>query len=431
MLFNSEFCRSKCNVTANPTLVKGIPPPQPHLITSAAIVRLARKHRLQIYAANIHDIDNALKSKPLDDWRKRVPTQYHKYGDMMDELLANSMPPRRLYDHKIPLKEGKDPPFGPMYGMSREELVVLKNYIQENLEKGFIRASTSPAGAPVLFVKKADGTLRLCVDYRGLNELTIKNRYPLPLVRETLDRLSKAKFYTKLDLRQGYNQIRMAKGEEWKTAFRTRYGHFEYTVMPFGLTNAPATFQHFINDCVRDYLDIFCTAYLDDILIYSDTLEEHETHVYKVLDALKSKGVLLKPEKCEFHTQSTTYLGLIIEPSGIRMDPKKVEAVKSWTIPKSMKDVQAFLGFANFYRRFIRGFSTLALPLTKLTRKDTAFHWNEQAETAFKALRDAFTTAPILSHFDPEKEITVETDASDYVAAGILSQYDENHILRP
>ena len=337
----------------------------------------------------------------------------------------------RSSDHKIPLKEGKEPPFGPLYGMSREELSELKSYIKENLEKGFIRASSSPAGAPVLFVKKPDGTLRLCVDYRALNNQTIKNRYPLPLVKETLDRLSKAKYFTKLDLRQGYNQIRMAKGEEWKTAFRTRYGHFEYTVMPFGLTNAPATFQHFINDCIRDYLDIFCTAYLDDILIYSNTLEEHQVHVYKVLEALRQQGVLLKPEKCEFHTQSTKYLGLIIESGGIKMDPKKIETIKNWAIPRKVKDIQAFLGFSNFYRRFIYGFSALAQPLTKLTRKDTPFIWDNRAEASFKALRNAFITAPILAHFDPDKRIIIETDASDYVAAGILSQFDDKHNLRP
>ncbi|KAH0607354.1 uncharacterized protein H6S33_002388 [Morchella sextelata] len=213
---------------------------------------------------------------------------------------------------------------------------------------------------------------------------------PLPLIRETLDRLSKAKWYTKLDLRQGYNQIQMAESEEWKTAFRTRYEHFEYMVMPSDLTNTPATFQHFINDCVRDYLDMFCTAYLDDILIYSDTFEEYQLHVKKVLEALQRNGVLLKPEK--------------------------LETVKNWTVPKTVKDVQAFLGFANFYRRFIRGFSELASPLTRLTRQDISFEWTPEAQTAFNALKEAFTTAPILTHFDPEKEITVETDASDYVS---------------
>ncbi|KAH0615359.1 uncharacterized protein H6S33_000995 [Morchella sextelata] len=223
----------------------------------------------------------------------------------------------------------------------------------------------------------------------------------------------------------------MAEGEEWKTAFRTRYGHFEYTVMPFGLTNMPTTFQHFINDCVRDYLDMFCTAYLDDILIYSDTFEEHQIHVEKVLEALQRNGVLLKPEKFEFHIQSTTYLGLIIESNGIKMDPRKVKTVKNWTVPKTVKDLQAFLGFVNFYRRFIGGFSEMASPLTTLTRKDISFEWTLETQTAFNALKKYFTMAPILTHFEPKNEITVETDASDYISTGILSQYDDNGTLRP
>ncbi|KAH0608774.1 uncharacterized protein H6S33_001002 [Morchella sextelata] len=401
ILFDSEYCKRKCNSSVTPVPIRGItPPPRFHLVSSAAPCRFARRDKLQIFSTTIEEIDQATGEPPKEDWRSRVPTRYKRFHEMMDEKFANEMAPRLPYDHKIPLKERKEPPFGPLYGMSREELI-------------------------------ADGTLRLCVDYRGLNELTVKNRYPLPLIRGTLDHLSKAKWYTKLDIRQGYNQIRMAEGEEWKTAFRRRYGHFEYTVMPFGLTNAPATFQHFINDCVRDYLDMFFTAYLDDILIYSDTFEENQVHVEKVLEALQRNGVLLKPEKCEFHTQSTTYLGLIIEPNGIKMDPRKVETVKNWTVPKTVKDVQAFLGFANFYRRFIRGFSELASPLTRLTRKDISFEWMPEAQTALDTLKKAFTTAPILTHFDPEKEITVETDASDYVSAGVLSQYDDNGTLRP
>src|SRR5690606_7659833 len=189
------------------------------------------------------------------------------------------------YDHAIPLKEGFTPPFGPLYSLSHNELKTLREWLDDNLSKGFIRASSSPAGAPILFVKKKDGSLRLCVDYRGINEGTIKNRYPLPLIKETLNQLSRAKIYTTLDIRGAYNLVRMAEGDEWKTAFRTRYGLFESLVMPFGLTNAPATFQHFINDVLRPYLDQFCTAYLDDILIYSDNLEDHVKHVRLVLQA--------------------------------------------------------------------------------------------------------------------------------------------------
>ena len=192
--------------------------------------------------------------------------------------------------------------------MSRAELEALKKYLEENLNKNFIRHSSSPAGVPVLFVKKADGSLQLCVDYRCLNEITVKNRYPLPLIQETLAGLSKAKWFTKLDLRGAYNLVRIAEGEEGKTAFRTRYGHFEYNVMPFGRTNAPASFQRFINDTLRDFLDVFCTAYMDDILIYPDSLAEHKVHVRQVLEKLQQAGLYLKPEKCEFHVQGVKYL---------------------------------------------------------------------------------------------------------------------------
>jgi hypothetical protein len=194
------------------------------------------------------------------------------------------------------LKEGLTPPFGPLYSLSRHELEALKEWLEENLSKGFIRTSSSPAASPILFVKKGDGSLRLCVDYRGLNEGTIKDRYPLPLIQETLMRLSRAKYFTKLDVRGAYNLVRMREGDEWKTAFRTRYGLFESLVMPFGLTNAPATFQHFINDVLAPFLDIFATAYLDDILIYSDNLEEHRDHVKQILTVLEKNGLHLKPE---------------------------------------------------------------------------------------------------------------------------------------
>ena len=230
-----------------------------------------------------------------------VPEHFHDFLHIFEKGKAQELPRNRLYDHSIPLKPDTTPPFGPLYGMSHKELLVLKEYIEENLSKGFIRHSSSPAGAPVLFVKKADGSLRFCVDYRGLNEMTVKNRYPLPLIQETLARLQKARWYTKLDLRDGYYHLRIAKGEEWKTAFRTRYGHFEYQVMPFGLANAPASFQHFINDTIRDLLDVFCMAFLDDILIYSETLEENKKHTRLVLECLAAARIHPKPEKCHFH----------------------------------------------------------------------------------------------------------------------------------
>jgi hypothetical protein len=277
------------------------------MISAASFRRLTKNHRqrygpIHAFSLSMYEINKALKRKSIEqgDLKSLIPPEFHEFLPLFDKVIADRLPPHRIYDHKIPLKDGFEPPFGPLYSLSRPELEALKVFLEENLEEDFIRQSSSPAGAPILFVKKGDGSLRLVTDYRSLNEGTIKNRYPLPLVRETLMRLSKATYFTKLDVRGAYNLIRMADGEEWKTAFRTRYGLFESLVMPFGLTNAPADFQRFINDVLSPFLDIFATAYLDDILIYSDNLEEHREHVRQVLDKLSAAGLHLKPEKCEF-----------------------------------------------------------------------------------------------------------------------------------
>jgi transposase InsO family protein len=404
--------------------------------------RLAYKHKLTIFSTSLYEINQALGLKeqskePKDelDLKDYIPTEYHEFLPLFSEALAKNLPPHRPYDHKIPLREGFTPPYGPLYSMSRTELQTLKDWLEENLSKGFIRASSSPAASPILFVKKTDGSLRLCVDYRGLNAGTIKNRYPLPLLQETLMRLSKAKYFTTLDIRGAYNLVRMAEGEEWKTAFRTRYGLFESLVMPFGLTNAPSDFQALINDVLRAYLDDFCTAFLDDIFIYSSTLKEHKEQVYKVLKALSDAGLHLKPEKCHFHKQEVKYLGFIITTKGIQMDPEKVSCVLGWEVPKTVTDVQCFLGFANFYRRFIKDYSKVVTPLTRMTKKEggkyVPFIWGPEQQAAFDLLKKAFTTAPVLRHFDYDREIIVETDASDYVSAGILSQYDDDGVLHP
>jgi hypothetical protein len=221
----------------------------------------------------------------------------------------------------------------------------------------------------------------------------------------------------------------MAEGKEWKTVFRTCYGLFESLVMPFGLTNAPASFQHIINNVLWPYLDVFVTTYLDNILIYSDNLDKHHIHIQKVLQALSDADLHLKPEKYEFHWQDVKYLGFIISMDGTKMDPTKVTTIQEWLTPVDIKDMQSFLGFATFYQHFIRGYSAIVAPLTRLTRKNTAFVWDTACTNSFAALKHAFTTAMILHHFDYNCEAIVETDTSDYVSAGILSQYDDKGIL--
>jgi hypothetical protein len=271
----------------------------------------------------------------------------------------------------------------------------------------------------------------LVVDYRRINEATIKNHYPLPLMQDTLMNLSRTKWFTKLDIRGAYNLIHMAEGEEWKATFYTRYGLFESLVMPFGLSNAPATFQNFINDVLAPYIDQFCTMYLDDTLIYSDTFEEHQEHVNLVLEAFEKAGLHLKPGKCEFYHQEVKYLHLIICMEGIKMDPEKITAVQDWEAPRNLKDIRVFLGFANFYHRFVQNYSKIIQPLTLLTRKGVTFVWKEEQQKAFDDLKNMFTSTPVLAGFDPNRDVIVETDTSDYVSAGVLSQCDNDGILHP
>ena len=279
------------------------------------------------------------------------------------------------------MQPATQPPAGPLYGMSRGELEVLKKYLEDNLSKGYIRASSSPAAAPVLFVKNPGGGLQFCVDYCGLNDLTIENKYPLPLIRETLNRLCKAVYFTKLDIIAAFNTIQIAASEEWKTAFRTHLGLYEYLAMLFRLANAPSSFQNFINDILEnDILNTFVMAYVDDILVFSKTLKEHKQHVKTVLSHLQAAGLQLDIDKCEFEVHETKYLGLIIQsafPEGhsgcVKMDPVKTSAIVTWESQKCVKDVQGFLGFANFYRHFIKDFAKLVFPLTALTRKDKEF----------------------------------------------------------
>ena len=250
-----------------------------------------------------------------------------------------------------------------MYGLSPSELEVLKEYIDENLSKGHIRHSKSPAGAPVLFVKKKDGSLRLCVDYRGLNAMTVKNRYPLPLPNEILDRLQGAKHFTKIDLCSGYSHVRIDEGDEWKTAFRTRYGHFKYLVMPFGLTNAPATWQRFINEVLADLIDVNVIVYLDDIIIYSDDPASHQEHVHEVLRWLWKNKLFTNAKKCKWNVNTVEYLDYIMSPLGLTMATDKVKTIIDWPTPQKVKDIQSFLGFANFYHCFIFNYSEIVLPL--------------------------------------------------------------------
>ena len=353
-----------------------------------------------------------------------VPTRYHAYLSVFSHEAADSLPPHRSFDHAIDLKPGEQPPWGPIYPLSQKELDQLREWLEDMLKSGKITPSKSPGGAPILFVPKPHGRgLRLVVDYRGLNKATVLNRYPLPLMSELRDRIVGAKIFTLIDLKSGYNLVRIKEGDEWKTAFRTRYGHYEFLVMPFGLANAPATFQNMMNDIFRDLLDHGVLVYIDDILIYSETEEEHERLVLEVLKRLKENQLAAAVDKCYWHKASVEYLGYIISGDGISMSSEKVQTVLNWQSPKCVRDVQSFLGFANFYRRFIEGFSKICRPMTDSIRGDKRnFNWSLECEEAFNELKRRFTTAPILEHYDPTLPCIIETDASDFAIGAILSQ---------
>ncbi|PQM43474.1 hypothetical protein VC83_09660 [Pseudogymnoascus destructans] len=360
----------------------------------------------------------------------QCPREYAEFADVFSKERAEDLPELGRKTHGIDTSM-QEPPYGPVYNLSETELATLREYLQSSERKGWIQRSISPAGAPILFVQKKDGSLRLCVDYRGLNKITVKNRHPLPLITETLDRLQGAKVFTKLDIRNAYHRIRIRPGDEWKTAFRTRYGHFEYKVMPFGLANAPATFQAYMNETLEGLVDTICVVYLDDILIYSSKEEEHTHHVQEVLGRLREANLYVKLSKCEFNTKQVGFLGYTVTTEGVAMEGDRVAAIAEWPTPKTYREVQVFLGFANFYRRFIEQYSSVVAPLTGLMKgakagKQTGpFVWGAMQQGAFDRLKEAFTTAPMLVHFDPSCKIRLETDSSGFGLAGNLSQYVE------
>ncbi|GJW56829.1 putative reverse transcriptase domain-containing protein [Tanacetum coccineum] len=334
----------------------------------------------------------------------------------------SGLPPIREIEFQIELTPGAIPIAKSLYRLAPSELEELSGQLKELQDKGFIRPSLSPWGAPVLFVKKKDGSFRMCIDYRELNKLTVKNRYPLPRIDDLFDQLQGSQFFSKIDLRSGYHQLRVHEDDIPKTAFRTRYGHFEFTVMPFGLTNAPAIFMDLMNRVCRSYLDKFVIVFIDDILIYSKTQEEHVEHLRLVLELLKKEKLYAKFSKCEFWLREVQFLGHVINGNGIHVDPSKIEAVKNWKAPRTPTEVRSFLGLAGYYRRFIENFSKIAKSLTILTQKSKTFDWGEEQELAFQTLKDKLCNAPVLALPDGPEDFVVYCDASGIGLGCVLMQ---------
>ncbi|QRV96463.1 Retrotransposable element Tf2 protein [Ceratobasidium sp. AG-Ba] len=382
----------------------------------------------------LHHAPQVLAGKTPDLELKAVgilPDIYQMYADVFTEGEMTELPPHRPFDISIDLKPGAVPRHGPIYSVSVKEDEELKKNINNQLAAGHIRLSKSPMASPVIFVKKKNGKLRMCIDYQKLNDMTIKNAYPLPLVKDLLITLRKAKIFTKLDLKWGYNLVRIKEGDEWKAAFKTKYGLFKPLVMQFGLANAPAVFMHFMNEIFRDLLGISVVVYMDDILIFSETEEDHVKHVLEVLKRLKDNKLYCAMEKCTFHVTEIDYLGLIIAPGVVKVDPAKVTKAVDWDTPENVTDIQSFIGFLNFYGDFIEGFRNIAKPLYGLTKKDIPWKWTEKENDAFLKLKEALRTAPVLIQPDPEKQYFLECDASDYATGAVLSQIGPDGKMHP
>ncbi|GJR15880.1 putative nucleotidyltransferase, ribonuclease H [Tanacetum coccineum] len=359
------------------------------------------------------------KEKRLED----VPV-IRDFPEVFPDELPGLPPPRQV-EFRIDLIPGAAPMARTPYHLAPSEMKELSKQLQELLEKGFIRPSSSPWGAPVLFVKKKDGSFRMCIDYRELNKLTIKNRYPLPRIDDLFDQLQGSSVYSKIDLRSGYHQLRIREEDIPITAFRTRYEHYEFQVMPFGSTNAPAVFMDLMNRVCKPYLDKFVIVFIDDILIYSKNKEEHGKHLKTILNLLRSEKLYAKFSKCDFWLDSVQFLGHVIDSSGVHVDPAKIEAIKNWAAPTTPTEVRQFLGLAGYYRRFIKEFSLISKPLTKLTQQNKPYVWGDDEEEAFQTLKLKLCSAPILSLPEGSEDFVVYCDASLKGFGAVLMQREK------
>ncbi|KAK9406808.1 hypothetical protein NXF25_005582 [Crotalus adamanteus] len=368
------------------------------------------------------------------------PAVYSDLAAVFSEQECNSLPPHRSMDCTIEIVPGAKLPKSRMYPMTSSELQEMRKYIDENLARGFIEPARSRIAAPVLFQGKKDGGLRLCVDFRGLNAVCIEQTYPLPLMKDLLAHLVAGKIFTKLDPCEAYYRVRIKKRDEWKTAFNCPLGSYQFKVMPFGLQGAPAVFMQLINEVLHEHLYRGVLVYLDDILIYSQTLEEHVKLVRTVLKKLLDAQLYCKLSKCEFHKERIEYLGFRVSAAGIEMDPSKVRTVLEWQAPKTRRQLQRFLGFANFYRQFIPSFADVALPLTQLLRTKhiagklrpgQSLNWTVACQRAFESLKTLFAQEPVLVHPDPGRPFVVQADASDVAVGAVLLQRNDQGILQP
>jgi len=361
-----------------------------------------------------------------------VLEKFHRWIKVFGKKQSERMPTRKVWDHAIDIKEGFVPRKGKVYPLLREEREEVREFVKEQLRKGYIWPLKSPQTALVFFVGKKDRKKRMVQDYRYLNEWTIKNNYPLPLISDVLENIGMKKLFTKMDLRWGYNNVRIKEGDEWKAAFTTPEGPFEPTVMFFGLTNSPATFQAMMNELLRNLINTGkVAAFIDDVIIGIETEEGHDELVAEVIRRLEENDLYVKLEKCRWKVREVGFLGVVIGLEGIKMEKEKVKGVLEWLTPKCVKDMQKFLGLANYYHRFIKGFASIARPLHDMVKKDKKWEWMEKQGKAFEELKRRFTEEPVLAALDIDKKMRMEVDASDYATGGVLSMECGDGLWRP
>lgn len=345
-----------------------------------------------------------------------------EYDDIFPKEEPSGLPPLRGIEHQIDFIPGVTLPNRPAYRANPEETKEIQRQVEDLLSRGRIRESLSPCAVPVIVVPKKTGEWRMCIDCRAINQITVKYRYPIPRLDDMLDELHGAVIFTKIDLKSGYHQIRIREGDEWKTAFKTKSGLYEWLVMPFGLTNAPSTFMRLMNHVLREFIGKFVVVYFDDILIYSKNMNDHMMHLRAVLDTLRNESLYANLKKCTFCMDKVVFLGFVVSGKGIEVDLEKVKAIQEWPTPKSVSEVRSFHGLASFYRRFVRDFSTIAAPLNELVKKEVSFHWGEKQQHAFDLLKDRLTSSPILALPNFDKMFELECDASGVGIGAVLIQ---------
>ncbi len=397
------------------------------MIKASAFNMMSKRKNVNLFSIILRDVEKHLEKHNKSNIviKDVLSFEYHEFLDVFDKKTFNTLISHRFYDHKIVLKRNVILDYISLYKMFEKELKIVKKYLEDNLEKKFIVASRSFFASSVMFMKKINESLRFCVDYRKFNQLIKKNKYSLSLIEKTLIHLSKTKYFIKLDIRQTFHRIRIIDVEfEDLITFRIKFDVYKYRVLSFELCNEFVTYQHYMNDVFFDYLDEFVSIYIDDILIYSNSKTEHIEHVKKILQRLRNAELQTNINKCEFFVHEIKYLELIIERDEIRMNSKKIEIILQWSTLENLKQIQRFLEFCNFYKRFIRNFVKIVKSLIKLIRKDVLFNWNEACKIAFELLKWTIIEASILTYFDLKKQIYIKNDSFDFVFAKFCLRWE-------